>query len=133
MESFFSEKSAVLKTFALPKIVYPLTVLQNPDLVTMKEIKSILYDFLRDSKPDKIARNIIIQDYPNGGLKMIDIECFVNSLKASWVKRLKLSYSLTSRIYSKQAFSVKRYPPPMMACLCLMACLCMKVFMFMCN
>jgi len=33
---------------------------------------------------------------------MIDIECFVNSLKASWVKRLKLSDSLTSRIYSKQ-------------------------------
>ena len=33
----------------------------------------------------------------------------------------------------KQAFSVKRYPPPMMACLWLMACLCMKVFMFMCN
>ena len=30
--------------------------------------------------------------------------------------------------HSKQAFSVKRYPPPMMACLCLMACLCMKVF-----
>ena len=34
---------------------------------------------------------------------------------------------------NKQAFSVKRYPPPMMACLWLMACLCMKVFMFMCN
>jgi len=28
--------NAVLKTFALPKIVYPLTVLQNPDLDTMK-------------------------------------------------------------------------------------------------
>jgi len=41
----------------------------------MKEIKSILYEFLWDSKPEKIARNIIIQDYPNGGLKMIDIEC----------------------------------------------------------
>jgi len=32
---------------------------------------------------------------------MIAIECFVNSLKAIWVKRLKLSDSLTSRIYSK--------------------------------
>jgi len=35
--------------------------------------------------------------------------------------------------YWQQAFSVKRYPPPMMACLWLMAWLCMKVFMFMCN
>ena len=77
-------------------------MLQNPDLETMKPIKSILYDFLWDSKPDKIAKNIIVQDYPYGGLKMIYFICFVNSLKASWVKRLKLSDSLTYTIYSKQ-------------------------------
>ena len=40
---------------------------------------------------------------------------------------------LLAVLYKQQAFSVKRYPPPMMACLWLMACLCMKVFMFMCN
>jgi len=44
-----------------------------------------------------------------------------------------LTLNAVDEFLIKQAFSVKRYPPPMMACLWLMACLCMKVFMFMCN
>ena len=59
--------------FAFPKIVYPMTVLQNPDKSYIKSIQSIFYDFLWDSKPDKIAHNLIIQDYPDGGLKMCRI------------------------------------------------------------
>jgi len=45
-----------------------MTVLQNPDKSIIKSIQSIFYDFLWDSKPDEIARNLIIQDYPDGGL-----------------------------------------------------------------
>ncbi len=31
---------------------------------------------------------MIVQDYENGGLKMIDLVGFINALKANWVKRL---------------------------------------------
>ena len=41
-----------------------------------------------DGKPDKIKRTNIIKDYKDGGLKMIDIKTFINSLKASWIKRI---------------------------------------------
>ena len=41
-----------------------------------------------DNKPDKISRQTIIQNYENGGLKMIDIDIFMNSIKAGWVKRI---------------------------------------------
>ncbi len=47
-----------------------------------------MFQFLWDHKPDKISRNTIIQNYEDGGLKMIDIESSLNSLKVSWVKRL---------------------------------------------
>ena len=47
-----------------------------------------MFEFLWEGKPDKIKRNTIIQNIENGGLKMVDIELFITSLKASWVKRL---------------------------------------------
>ena len=83
-------KITVLKTFAFPKLVYPLTVLSNPDGDTIRRIKNTMFSFLWDDKPDKISRNRIIQDYKSGGLKMLDIESFIIALKASWVKRIKL-------------------------------------------
>ena len=47
-----------------------------------------MFDFLWDDKPDKISRKTIIQDYENSGLKMIDLNIFLTSIKAGWVKRL---------------------------------------------
>ena len=47
-----------------------------------------MFKFLWNEKPDKIKQTQIIQDYKQGGLKMIDIESFVAGLKASWIKRL---------------------------------------------
>ena len=34
-------KITVVKTFALPKLVYPLTVLKNPAVETLDEIKKV--------------------------------------------------------------------------------------------
>ena len=81
-------KIAVIKTFALPKLIYPLTVLENPKQELINKINKYMFDFLWDAKPDKINRKTIIQDYENGGLKMIDLNIFITSIKAGWVKRL---------------------------------------------
>ena len=47
----------------------------------IKEVKKLFYSFLWNEKVHKIKRNVIINDYPNGGLKMIDIDFFSKSLK----------------------------------------------------
>ena len=47
-----------------------------------------MFDYLWDNKPDKISRKTIIQDYENGGLKMIDLNMFIKAIKAGWVKRI---------------------------------------------
>ena len=78
----------MIKTFALPKLIYPLTVLENIPKETISLIKKNIFNFLWDNKPDKISRKTIIQNYENGGLKMIDIDFFINSTKAGWVKRI---------------------------------------------
>ena len=95
-------KIAVLKTFALPKLIYPLTILETPPQKYITEINNMFYDFLWNSKPDKIARNIITQDYKDGGLKMIDIDFFICSLKISWIKRIFNSHASWSNHYRTQ-------------------------------
>ena len=41
----------------------------------MKEINALFYDLLWNDKGDKIKREVTINDYSEGGLKMIDIQC----------------------------------------------------------
>ena len=78
----------VIKNFALPKLIYPFTSLSNPPSDIVQRLEKIMFNFIWDGKPDKIKRDILIQDYEQGGLKMIDIENFILSFKVSWVQRL---------------------------------------------
>ena len=36
---------------------------------------------------DKIKRDIMIADYDQGGLKMVDVPLFAKSLKSTWIKK----------------------------------------------
>ena len=76
---------AILKSLAVSQIVYVLSSLPTPQGL-IQEINVLLYDFLWDSKSDKIKRTEMINSYSKGGLKMIDIQSFNQSLKMKWVK-----------------------------------------------
>ena len=52
----------------------------------LKEINYLLYDFLWDKRGDKIKRVEMINDYDKGGLKMIDVQSFNESLKMKWIQ-----------------------------------------------
>ena len=62
------------------------------------------YRFLWDKKPSKISWKTLIMNYNEGGIKLIDIEKFTYSLKASWIKRLFYSQNNTvlKQFYNKQ-------------------------------
>ena len=47
---------------------------------------TIFFKFLWDGKGDKIKRDIMINEYEDGGLKMINIRLFTQALKLSWVR-----------------------------------------------
>ena len=79
-------KITVLNTLAISILVYPCTNLETPDRV-ITEIDHLFFDFLWDGGNNKIAKNTIIQQIEKGGLKMIDIESKIKSLKLSWMKR----------------------------------------------
>ena len=47
----------------------------------------MFYAFLWNGKGDKVKRKIMINDYTNGGLKMLDIASFNKALKVVWIKK----------------------------------------------
>ena len=58
-------KIAILKSLAVFQIVYVLSSLPSPKGV-INEVNALLYDFLWDSKGDKIKRTEMINDYRKG-------------------------------------------------------------------
>ena len=74
-------KITVIKNYALPKLIYALFSLLNPPTQTVKRIKKIMYDLIWDGKPEKIKRDVLTMGYESEGLKMIDLDNFIKSLK----------------------------------------------------
>ena len=77
----------VLKTFALPKLLYICSNLAVPEWF-VKQVNDLSFKFIWSGKPDKIKRKTIIAPIEKGGLKMIDFEAMVKAQKISWIKRL---------------------------------------------
>ena len=77
-------KITIIKALAVSQIVHVLTSLPTHQ-GALKEINTLLYDFLWESKGDKIKRTQMINDYDKGGLKMIYIQSFNKLLNKKWV------------------------------------------------
>ena len=50
----YRKKITVLKTFAVLKLIYPLTVIESPSEAILKAVETSMYKFLWNCKPDKI-------------------------------------------------------------------------------
>ena len=86
-------KITVIKTFILSQFIHLFTALPNPTQTIKNTITKALFNFLWDNKPDKIKRTLLTQEYVTGGLKMINLDNFISSLKISWIRRIILSNS----------------------------------------
>ena len=79
-------KIVVLKSLIASQHVYILSPLPTKH-AALDEINNMFYDFLWSGRGDKIKRDVMISDYKNGGLRMIDIKSFNKALKSTWVKK----------------------------------------------
>ena len=79
-------KIQVIKSLAASQLTYILAPLAT-NYKIIKEINNLFYSFLWDNKGDKIKRSVMINDYKNEGLKMVDIASFTKSLKTAWIKK----------------------------------------------
>ena len=79
-------KIVVLKSLIASQLFYILSPLPTKH-AALDEINNMFYDFLWSGRGDKIKRDVMMSDYKNGGLRMIDIKSFNKPLKSTWVKK----------------------------------------------
>ena len=91
-------KITVLKSLVASQLVYLLTPLQS-NYTALNEVNNWFYTFLWNGTGDKVKRKVMINDYCDGGLKIIDLFSFNKSLKSiitengnfSWMTYLKIA------------------------------------------
>ncbi len=54
----------------------------------IKELNDMFFEFIWDSKSNKIASDTLYKPYSNGGLKMINIRVFIKSIRFAWVHKV---------------------------------------------
>ena len=59
-------KIMVIKIFALPKLIYPFTVLLDPPREFIQKLNSEIFSFIWDSKPDKIKELHYVENIKMG-------------------------------------------------------------------
>ena len=79
-------KVTIIKSLIIPKFVYVASLLPNPKEV-IKKLNQLLFKFLWKGI-DKVTRLSAINEYENGGLRMICFETMVKSLRLTWLKRI---------------------------------------------
>ena len=95
-------KLVVIKSLAVSKLTHLFLSIPTPASDKIKEIQNLFYNFLWDGRRDKVKRQTITQNYKVGGIRMIDVQAFIVSLKITWIRRfirMKTKYSgLISKI-----------------------------------
>ena len=80
-------KITVIKTLLLPILNHLFISLPNPKEDVIKEFNTMFFNFLW-SATAKIKQSVLVKQYIEGGLKMINLKAFILSLKATWIRRL---------------------------------------------
>ena len=75
----------VIKTLKIPKMKHLILTLPNPDKDFFKNFET---EYTSIFEMVKSIKNIIIQEYRFGGLKMLEYFEFITALKLSWIRRL---------------------------------------------
>lgn len=77
----------VIKSLVLPILNHLIISLPNPDEETIKKINDLMFTFIWNSPVNKVKKDILCKEYSEGGLKMIDLNVFINALKSTWIRR----------------------------------------------
>ena len=80
-------KVLIIKSLGLSNLIYSISNVNFPkDIGPM--VKDKMFRFLWKNKKDKIKCTSMYQDLSTGGLRMVDIELTIKSLRLAWIKRL---------------------------------------------
>ena len=100
-------KITVIKSLLASQLKNILSPLRT-NIKYIESIQKELFAFLWDGKNDKIERTQIINNYAEGGLKMLDLKTFSRSLKFTWIQKY-LSSQNNAKWKTFFDYRLKRY------------------------
>ena len=100
-------KITVIKSLLIPTLTHLFISLPNPNGTVMAQLNKLFFDFLWQG-PAKVKKTIITKKYEEGGLKMINLSAFVDSLKLSWVRRLLRDNNSTWKLLIQNKFNLTK-------------------------
>ena len=77
----------ILKSLAIPQLLYPMSVLPIPKLV-VDLIDNMILDFVWSKRKPKIKKDVIIQNINNGGIKVPSFSTMLEANRIGWIKRI---------------------------------------------
>ena len=99
-------KVITIKSYLIYKYIYVCSILSTPNAL-LRELNKILFKFLWKGV-DKVTRASVINEYEEGGLRMVDLECMVKSLGLAWLKRIFSGTNVTWKSYLQHILSSVR-------------------------
>ena len=92
----------ILKTLIISKLNHLFISLPNPSDEIINTLQKQLFSFIWQSSTDRIKREILMQHYSKGGLKMLNIKNYIVALKTTWIRRLVTKDSKYINIFETQ-------------------------------
>ena len=97
----------ILKTLLIAKLNHLFITLPNPSIDTILSLNRIFFNFIWQSPIDRIKREVLYQDYFNGGLKMVELNNYINALKIGWIRRLITTNSKYKILFETNYIRIK--------------------------
>ena len=74
----------VVKSLLLSKLTFLILTIPDPPINTINDLNSMIFKFIWRGN-DRVSRNKMVQDYSQGGLRMVDFRDDMTALKITWL------------------------------------------------
>ena len=81
-------KVLVINTLVASQLVYLFSHTYTPPEGFFRKLHLLTMKYLWEGKPAKIAYKSLVQNYKNGGLKLVDFQAKNSALKAKWIQKM---------------------------------------------
>ena len=95
-------KIQLIKSLMISQFNHLFLSIPSPSENFIKKLNGDLYSFLWNGKTDKIKRDIVVKKYFEGGLNMLHLKNYIESLKITWVRRFYTTSSKWQKILGTQ-------------------------------
>ena len=80
-------KITVIKSLCIPKLNFSISSMEAPNWF-INEVQSLLNNFIWSGKPPRVKNSVLCNDYEHGGLRMTNLEWFIDAQLLSWVNKI---------------------------------------------